>query len=68
MLNILFSIFIYSLAMVFDEFETKPLIEAIEIVSFLIFLLEIVINLTTVRISLGRKLMTYREISSDYKR
>lgn len=68
MLNILISIFIYTLSMVFEEFETKPLIKAIEIISFLIFLLEIVINLTTVRISLGRKLATFREISSDYKR
>jgi uncharacterized membrane protein YbhN (UPF0104 family) len=67
LINILFSIFIYSLALVFKEFEEEPVIKSVEIISFLIFLLEIVINLTTVRVRLGRKLTTYREIGQGYK-
>lgn len=56
LINITASIFIYSMAIVFPNFSEDLLIRVTEGLGVLLFMCEIIVNLTTVRFSLGRKL------------
>ena len=64
--NIVSSIFIFTLSIVFPEVQETLAIKIIEIFGAIIFLLELVLNFITIRFSLGRKLENIKEISSDY--
>ena len=60
LVNIAVSIFISSMAIVFPNFSSDMDIRVLEGFGVLLFLCEIIVNLTTVRFSLGRKLETLR--------
>ena len=64
--NIVISIFIFTLSIVFPEVQETLAIRIIEIFGAIIFLLELVLNFIMIRFSLGRKLENIKEISSDY--
>lgn len=64
--NIVSSIFIFTLSIVFPEVQETLTVRIIEIFGAIIFLLELALNFITIRFSLGRKLENIKEISSDY--
>jgi len=59
-------LFIASITIVINELREDSFVKIVEIIGIAINSLEILLNVVTIRFSLGRKLETLEEITKDY--